>query len=180
MSIESQLRAAKSPQEAMLVLARGLDQIMELVSHQAVAPEDWFTGEWSPSEVPSRSGPPVQITELGDNTLVEIAPPSPEKLERRRQFERDHLRLHDALGGAADGDDWADVYAKGGPMWLYVGNRELFMSYPDETRAAMVQDVLEDDPASAHEMGRDVLKQPMQATGFGKSPALADEFEGGV
>lgn len=92
-------------------------------------------------------------------------------------FEEQQLHLIDYLG---DTEDWTEVYAKGGPMWLYIGNPELVKSLPDSTRRALVADLEEDSPQQAREMARDILKEPADATGYGNAPALADEFAGGV
>lgn len=98
---------------------------------------------------------------------VEVLIPAPDEAKwvYRRDFALHQLKLNDYFASehsdnAPEGfNTWAEVYAKGGPYWLYVSDRECVMSFPMELRAAMVQDVLEDNPRVAAEMGRDILKQ---------------------
>lgn len=167
MTIEHDVAAATNPKEAMLVIARALDTLTALaVVTQREAPPDLW-GTWSEAPITSADikaiddrRAAVEIIQDADTTDIVIPPPSPEKLEARRQFAVSHLKLHEHLPPTGLVSSWADVYAKGGPLWLYHGNRELFMTFSDSARAAMVADVLEDDPKAAHEMGRDVLKEP--------------------
>jgi hypothetical protein len=49
------------------------------------------------------------------------------------------------------------AYAKGGPMWLYLGDRDAIMAMPPEYRHRMVQDIEQDSPAQAQEVARDLL-----------------------
>ena len=182
MTTAEKVQQARSPQEAMLAVAQALDEIIALVTNQSRTTEDWFTESWSKPAVPlpppaPASGPPVVITGE-DSTTVLFQPPSEEKQNWRRQFAEQTLHIADYVGDHTT--DWADVYAKGGPSWLYIGNRELVMSLPYQVRQVLVADLEEDAPEQAREMARDILKQPADATGFGNSPALADEFEGGV
>jgi hypothetical protein len=175
MNTEAQVRSAKSPQEAMIVIAKALDRIEFLSSRDtqwvawdneptirdgdSVALRSAWLGHVGGEEVVAEHERRTQITATEDDTDVVIPAPSDEKKERRRQFERQNLKLSEFLG---DSEDWSEAYAKGGPMWLYLGNRELVMSMPDGVRTALVQDVIEDSPQDAHEMGRDILKQPCE------------------
>lgn len=151
MNTEAAVRAAKNPQEAMLALATSLDALRELVTHLNV-PTDELALEWTPDQAEQRT----RITTTDDSADIEIPPPNEERLEQRRIFEQQQLRLGEHLGTS---EDWTEAYAKGGPMWLYLGNRDLVMSYPESIRAAMVEDVIATSPLDAEEMGRDVLKQ---------------------
>lgn len=151
--IEEQVRAARNPQEAMLILARGIDAVLEALVNQPVMIDDGW-GAWS--EAPS-TGAHTEITGDAEHTEVVVPATSAEKMEQRRHFEEHTLKLAEYFPDE-DGTDWNEAYAKGGPRWLYYGNRELVMSYPDQVRAAMVEDVLEDSPQEAEEIGRDLLK----------------------
>lgn len=202
MTFVEDVQRAKSPREAMLNLAAGLDILVERMDALEIN-NNWDSWSEAPitaddiaaidarrdaeharrlKEVFTRPlseqafTAPV-ITETDDTTTVEIPPPSPERMAQRRLLESQQLHLADSLGTA---EDWNEVYAKGGPAWLYHGNRELVMTLPMSTRQALVEDLAEDSPQQAHEMGRDILKEACDATGFGNSPALADEFQGGV
>lgn len=59
-----------------------------------------------------------------------------------------HLDPEDALTG----------FAKGGPLWLYLDNRDVVMQLPVAVRQAFVMDVMTDSPKDAQEMARDILK----------------------
>jgi hypothetical protein len=155
----------------MLALAVALDRI----EAQSQAVDEW--GAWpdddkqDPVTVRRRA---MEIEQTGEDTAeVRLRAPSEEKKQQRRLFEQQTLKLKEALG---DGEDWTEAYAAGGPLWLYIGNRDLVMSYPEPARAAMVQDVLEDSPADAAEMGRDVLKAGFDETGPGRTLPIADEL----
>lgn len=153
MTTEQLVKAAANPKDAMLVIARALDRIEATLT---VPPPDPWATEWSAEDIGRPGFVGVKITQDVDTTEVVIPPASPEKQAARRQFAEQSLQLEDNLG---TGEDWLNAYAKGGPIWLYEGNRELFMTYGDHVRRAMVQDVIEDDPKYAGEMGRDVLKE---------------------
>ena len=156
-------KAAKNPQEALLVIANALDQLLhrqqileDLLTERQPAKVDDGWGEW---EEPARPGPAYTETQNGeDSTLIDIKPVSDEKRERREAFAREVLDF-----GAytkeleLDEDTAVQAYGLGGPVWLYIGNRDLFLQYPWEVRRMMVRDVLEEDPETARDMGRDVL-----------------------
>jgi hypothetical protein len=163
MNTEAQVRAAKNPQEALLAIAHALDEILE---RDTPAP-GW--GQWDalpelaatltdyrPLDESHQRAAEVLGTGIeGDPSEVILKVPSTEKQILRRLFEGQQLRLREHLG---DGEDWTEAYAKGGPLWLYHGNRDLVMSYPDHVKAAMIADVDEDSHQDAHEMSRDILK----------------------
>jgi hypothetical protein len=180
MTFIEDVQRAKSPREALLNLAAGLDILVERIDRleRTSSWDEWGADEegiFVPLPEPAQRAPVIAAD--GDTTDVNLPPPSAEKLAARRMFEKQSLHLVDYLG---TGEDWTEVYAKGGPVWLYVGNRELVMSLPHSVRQALVADLEEDAPQQAKEMARDVLKESCDATGFGNSPALADEFAGGV
>lgn len=174
MTFVEDVQNARSPREAMLNLAAGLDVLVERID-KLESSTNWDS--WGDS-VEQRLPQPVQITEQDGETEVVIPPPSTEKMAKRMLFEQQALHLSEYLHD--DDQDWTEVYAKGGPMWLYIGNPELVKSLPDGTRRALVSDLEEDSPQQAREMARDILKEPADATGYGNAPALADEFAGGV
>jgi hypothetical protein len=174
----------------MLAIARKLDAIHSLLSEREEF-ADWSSTTWSgapkgtqwaPVRIHAQDTPlpperspewldvaqqvvadsprAAEIVEIGDGTTdIVIKGPSPEKMQARRAFATHVLKLNEYLG---DEQNWADVYAKGGPLWLYLGNRELVMSYPQEIKKALIEDVEEDSPQDAHEMGRDLLKFPCE------------------
>lgn len=186
MTFIEDVQRAKSPREAMLNLAAGLDIIVERLDHLEIQ-NNWDSwGDYNEAPITAadiaaidvRRAQAPAITEQDGETTVDIPPTSPEKQAARRMFADQQLGLTEYLKDPSQ--DWNEVYAKGGPQWLYIGNRELVMSLPFSTRRAMVADLEEDSPQQAHEMARDILKEAADATGYGNSPALADEFAGGV
>lgn len=181
MSFEDQVRQAKSPREAILILAREIDalhdQLATLSEWDSWGDDDGFPIEAvsaavAGSEVRVGVGPDgltdhereqhrlamlaMANTEARD---FEIPAPSEEKMEYRRMMERQQLKLALALGEEAGEEDWTEAYAKGGPWWLWQERRDIVMGLPFDTRQRMVADVEEDSPKLAYEMGLDVLKR---------------------
>lgn len=115
-----------------------------------------------------------QSERSAESSEVTVGAVSVKKREQRRQLEQQRLNLAAHLG---DGEDWTEAYELGGPMWLYLSNRDLVMSYPADVLRAMVEDVEEDSPQDAREMARDVLKE---ACADGPSSAGMRTAEGDV
>jgi hypothetical protein len=178
------VRKADSPQTALLAIAAGIDLILEKLEepHRAAAAVDpWGAEQWSPAidetgdalaftesyeHPPEEHVPAIQVEGNvrgeGPREVVMKGVPEEKQIARRLFAER-VLKLDKTLQSGGHGspegfESWNDVYAKAGPMWLYIGNRELFMTYPRQVRSMMVADVEADDPEEAHKMGRDVLK----------------------
>lgn len=151
MSYAAQIKAAKSPQEGMALLAQGIDAILAKLDERPAGGDGW--GEWSAA--PADSGLLTVEEDEDGNVTVVLAGVSDEKYAKRRAFAENVLQLHHHIDSEGD---IIHAYGLGGPLWLYTGNRELFTSYPPEVMALMVQDVEEDDVAAAYDMGKDVLK----------------------
>jgi len=152
-SYEAQIKAAKTPQEGMAVIGRALDDItVKLAAYVPASTSGWDVG-WAADD-PDSSLLTVEEDADGNVTVV-LAGASHEKYETRKRFAEEVLQLHHHID--SEGDIF-HAYGVAGPMWLYTGNRELFMSYDPTVRALMVQDVEEDDPKAAYDMGKDVLK----------------------
>lgn len=93
----------------------------------------------------------------------------------RYQFARDQLQLDVALGPHPNGGDWAEDYAKVGPINLYVHNRDLLVQYDDRIKSAVVADIDQYSTQMGHEVGRDLLKKPLSTDQErGAPPPLAD------
>lgn len=164
-SCAAKVRAASNVQEALLSIAEGIDALL------AAEKSDWMT--WGEQRKPSANFGSIadalgdeeydrrvaEIRQTNDGTEVVLPAASAEKQASRAAFEAARLNLKAYLG---DGEDWNTAYAKGGPMWLYLANRDLVLSYPIDVQRAMVADVEEDDPRAAQEMGRDILKAPCE------------------
>lgn len=179
------VRAARTPSEAIIRLATAvevaLDEMRERIEELGLADDGW--GEWEADPEPVESNAERGETEAEfearmerqhqealermnntDQGALTTLPPTDEKKEQRRMFERQQLRLQEmleSLGQLPETDvDWTEVYATGGPFWLYSMNRELFMSYDIQVRQRMVTDIEEDDPQLAYQVALDALKQP--------------------
>jgi len=195
MSTETQVRQAPSAQEALLVIARALDRIEALVewSQWSTTPLGPHPDEVDPLQRAVFAGPDAAVPERSDEWLalaqelagkrtaviessdgvtdVVIPATSLEKQERRRKFEMQALHLSEFLG---EDQDWQGAYARGGPRWLYYGNRDLVMSFPDATKQAMIVDIIEDSPEEAAEIGRDLLKAPGETGPGGQGMFMAE------
>jgi hypothetical protein len=101
------------------------------------------------------AGSVTQSIVVGGGT-VELPVVSPERQDVRRQWAADR-KLAEFI--PLDPADAADQYAKGGPMWLYLGNRDAVMQMPFNYRQELVAELMLDSPAEAQEVGRDILKQ---------------------
>ena len=97
----------------------------------------------------------VRIASNGAIGEVDIPPVAPERREARRVFAH-QVRLWDYV--PMDADVAADTFAKGGPMWLYLANRDAVMQLPFAARQWLVEDIALDSQAQAQEVGRDILK----------------------
>lgn len=146
---------APTPQAALWEIAKALDRIETLVT-QVPESEGW--GTWGVGEVPYiPTASAVEIEETDDSVTINIRPVSEEKQAQRYTFAEKVLQLP-AQDQMQEIEDPCEVYAKGGPLWLYHGCRELVMQFPPHWRQAMVVDLEEEDPAAAYEMARDILK----------------------
>lgn len=158
MSVEEQVRSAASPQEALLALARGLDAVL---ARPAEEPADAW-GHWSNAGFVTADPPAAPITtEVTEDAItVTIAPVDELRKATRRQL-AEAMGLTDEFG---EHEDWTEVYAKGGPLWLYNTKRDFVISLPVDIRAAMVADLAQDDAATAQDVGRDLLKDTSPQT----------------
>lgn len=87
--------------------------------------------------------------------VVNIPPPAPERQASRIAWAKAY-NLADFSTLAPD--EFYPAYGKGGPMWMYAGNRDGVMQMPFGLRQAMISDVMQDSDAAAQEMARDILK----------------------
>lgn len=151
MTLAEQVKTCKTPAEAILLLANAIDELRQ--------PADpWDVSLWDDDPAYQAELSAMQIEQTGEEeTTVTLAAPDDEKRGARAMFAQEILNLDEAL---PDVERPCEVYAKAGPLWLWLGNRELLMQYPEHVRAAMVRDVMEDDPKTAEEFGRDILKDP--------------------
>ena len=182
---EGAVRAAKSPREALLYLARALD---ELENTRAADPwESWgdepvtaadamFEDLVEPDGTRTRHDvgkhpwtDPVRQWPKTDaaGQLVFPTVTDPGRLAARKQLAEQGLMLHSILDDVDPVYDWVAAYVTAGPLYLYHGNRELVMSYNEDVRRQMVADVELDDPVAAQEMSIDILKEAFEVPDVG-------------
>lgn len=125
------------------------------------------TGRPGPSD-DLAAGNRARRTEIADGEDVELVPVSVERQIARIQWAHS-VELHQYLEPTGDMEtEWtaemaATAFAKGGPMWLYLGNRKAVMMLPNIARAWLVAEVEHDSPKDAHELSRDILKSDESA-----------------
>ncbi len=97
--------------------------------------------------------PRASVVEVvGGEVTINLPPASPERKQKRREL-AEAIQLEESIEGVS-----AEDYAKGGPLWLYYGNRDFVKAMPPDIIMTMVLDVNEDDPIEAALMSRDLLK----------------------
>jgi hypothetical protein len=161
MSYAKRLHDAKNIQDALSIIGEGIDVLIE---QDTKLNDDYMSwGGGSGTHVNT-----VEVQHDGDNTVVDIPPVSAEERDARREFAISALKLDeyykdgngDPIRPKPDDPDllWADVYATGGPVWLYENDREFVMTLSPSIKQHLVADVTMNDPKYAHEMARDILK----------------------
>lgn len=168
MDTVSRVKNAKSPQDALVALAQAVDNVYAAVSRlkeeQEQPWDNWGTTDWPDgAPIPEGEVEPTRVdgerarleTDADGNVVVDLPPVTEEKRQERREF-AERIGLEGEL---------VEAYAKAGPLWLYYGNRQHVMGLPEEWRREMVVDVMEQSPAEAQEMGRDVLKDASPGNG---------------
>lgn len=121
-------------------------------------------------DVNAPAGTMATVEETPDLATVTLPAPNAER-RKTRTGQALTWELHNYL--PLNEAEALHAYVKGGPLWLYGYDRDAVMQMPYAHRQAMVEDVLQDSPRAAHEMGRDILKD----TGTG-NPAVAGTMLG--
>lgn len=171
MSLEEDIKQCSTPTEALLMLARAIDDLRAATWEPQdpwSQPLDW--GDTPPADL----GPAMEVQSGDDWSEITIRPVSDEKQEKRELFAQEVLMLEN-LDGIDDEEAYA-AYAKGGPLWLHVFDREYVMGLSIQARMGMVADVLEEDREAAHLLSRDILKNPTPQE-LGEFLAIRPEIE---
>jgi hypothetical protein len=156
MNTGERVRAAQNPQDALCMIADALDALyVEIAELKDQPAQDDGWGSWE-----SGSGLQVEHDLDAGESTVTVPAVSEEVQELRRKFAESTLNLQAALEaeGLDPTEDWVEAYAKGGPLWLYHGNRDFVVQLPYAVRHALVLEASADDPEEAIKMGRDLLK----------------------
>lgn len=174
MSTLERVRVCSTPREAIELLAAELDRLDEQLSA-----DPWEIWEDKPKSnagfvtTDNYSEPSAKMTvTVDDNDItIDIPPVDEQRRDQRRELAK-RLGLEDEFGPSPGDLTWTETYALGGPLWLYAGNHAFCSGLPHDLKLAMVNDVLQDDPKTAEEMGRDLLKG--ETTGQADALPLAE------
>lgn len=154
MDTVTRVKNAGSPQDALVALAQAIDNVytkLDQLTDPDPAPADPW-GEWSNDgpDVPEEytEGETVVTFDDDGNAEVELPEVSAEKKKLRQEF----------AAGIFQSEELIDAYVEGGPMWLYIYDRDFVMGLPEESRRIMVADWEAINPKEALQMGRDILK----------------------
>lgn len=99
----------------------------------------------------------IRLTTDGD--LVGLPAADEKRKAARRFWALSHsLHTYQSTGNALTEHEMADAFAKGGPMWLYLYDRDGVMRMADTARRDLIADLEHDSPAEAQQVARDILK----------------------
>ncbi|MGZ6854887.1 MAG: hypothetical protein ACXVGC_12635 [Mycobacteriaceae bacterium] len=93
--------------------------------------------------------------QIGDQVVVTLPTPSPERQAARAEFAHTNELWNFSVLSA---EEFTDAFIAGGPLWLYHTARDEVMAMPYEWRQWLVADINLDSPRTAQEVGRDILK----------------------
>lgn len=92
----------------------------------------------------------------GDDVIMPSPTPEQKKLRKAILENLAFENLDPQHGLSKEAADAA--YVEGGPFWLWLFDREYMVQMPSHVKQIMVNDILRVDPETAHELGRDILK----------------------
>lgn len=95
--------------------------------------------------------------EPDEDGIVDLPPVDAARRDARQKWALD-FGLGQMMDPPMDNEQAALAYGLGGPLWLYLPQRETIMGLPEHVRRMMVEDVERDSPAQAQELARDILK----------------------
>lgn len=135
--------------EAQLATTQDGDERRALEAKLRLLKDDGGAPEVAPP------GRPTQSIQVDDTTTVALPVPSYTQLVDRRQWAASR-KLHEFL--PLSEVEAEDAFTKGGPMWLYLYDRDAVLSLPVEWRRELVEMIAEDSIPESQEVGRDILK----------------------
>lgn len=98
---------------------------------------------------------PDHSTPEGERLVVEKGEATVKQVDAARWAKREQLARE--MGLKHIGPGLEESYPKGGPMWLYLYDRDFCITLPREQRIAMIEDVQEDSPVDAMDLSRDLM-----------------------
>ncbi len=110
--------------------------------------------------LPSAAVPSLEPEEGG---VIEVPPPSPERIAARMQWARennlaDYMMNAEAIKAGNATDELYANFGRIGPKGIYVMDRLALLQMPVAARQWLVEDMAQDDEAYAQNMGADLLK----------------------
>lgn len=136
--------------EGQLATATDPEDVRALEAKLRLAKDDGKALDLSVS-----AGARADITSDGTTGEVVVPPVSEERKDARAMWAYG-IKLWEYIPMEATAA--CEAFAKGGPMWLYLANRDAVMQMPYDARQWLVADIELDSPAEAQEVGRDILK----------------------
>lgn len=110
-----------------------------------------------PTEMVDNTGYSTE-THFNDNgeAIIDLPVPTPEQIDFRGEIVT-RLGLRDQYGEQL-GEEAEDSFVRGGPLLLYLSDREFVNGMADDIKRLLVSDVEQSSPKEAQEMARDILK----------------------
>ena len=144
MSVVEEVKRAKNPQEAMLVLAAALDRIETKLGQQD---DSW--GEWQPYE----EFQPLATHDADAGTMTFHRTDDEVRREERRVWGATFIEP-----AFPERPDLCDAYIEGGPSWLIAWDLDFVLGLPQYAKLQMIQDINQDNREEAEQVARELLK----------------------
>lgn len=153
--VQEQLRTETDPETIQALNAK-----LSLLKDKGAVPENVLPGD---------------MVGVDEANVVHLPTADPERQAYRRKWAIQHELGPQFL--AMDLTEAADAFAKGGPLWLYYGNRPALVSMPADWKRAFVHDVEKDSVREAQAMGRDILKDLAPGTSEVTLESMGSEWD---
>lgn len=166
MTTAEAVKAAKSPQEAMLVIADTLDAIVFALDKLHAQPPNDGWGEWAPvptEDHPTPKDEPAVKIAVGDDggTVTEFPVSDDPDVHGKRL---DWWFAY--MGEAGYHDEVRDAFVTCGPAYLYSHSRKALVDMPRGAKLTLIQDMIDDGRfTEADDMAKDLLMDRGPGTG---------------
>jgi hypothetical protein len=151
--------AHAQPPERIAALEHALEQASDPETQQALAAQLRLARDEGGTidNVGDVDTPSSFDAQYGPNNITVTLPVADERRQAARRKLAIAARIPEYLDHL-DEEDALTGFARGGPLWLYLDNRDVVMQLPVHVRQAFIQDVALDSAKDAQEMARDILK----------------------